>query len=267
MPKLKHTFKTDNLFKLLFTKNKHLLKILVARLLKIPVDSITQFDIESTEMTPDILGSKFCRLDILMMVDEQYVNLEIQVSDEGNFPERLLHYWARIYSNALSKGGDYKDLPRVIIIGIIDFNLFNDSTEFHSEYQLLETTRKTSLTDKQVIHFFELPKLPEKIDRDDLLQMWLALFKANTEEELQMIDEYGVDEINEVVTAYRKLSQSREFREMERIRDKIAMNEASALGNARRERDEHWQGVVAEKDASIAEKDAEIAELKARLKE
>jgi len=32
-----------------------------------------------------------------------------------------------------------------------------------------------------------LPKLPEVVDADDELKLWLALFKAETEEELQKI--------------------------------------------------------------------------------
>jgi len=43
MKKLKTTFKTDILFKMLFVKNPDLLQRLVAHLLKIPYDDITEF--------------------------------------------------------------------------------------------------------------------------------------------------------------------------------------------------------------------------------
>ena len=43
-----------------------------------------------------------------------------------------------------------------------------------------------------------------------------------------------MNDVNEVVTAYRKLSESREFREMERQRDKAERDEASRLYNAER---------------------------------
>jgi len=56
-----------------------------------------------------------------------------------------------------------------------------------------------------------------------------------------------------------------EFKELERLRSRARHNEASALGNARREERKIWQGVVAEKDAELASKDAEIAALKAQL--
>ena len=262
MPKLKHTFKTDILFKLLFTKYPHLLKRLVSQLLRIPFEEITQFEIRNTEMTPEIIGRKFCRLDIHMEVDGQQVNLEVQVDDEGDFLERALFYWARIYSNALPVGEKYIELPRAIVISIVDFSLFNECTEFHSEFRLMEVTRKTPYIDKQVLHFFELPKLPEKINKDDLLLLWLALFKADTVEDLKMIEELGVTELSEAITAYNNVTSSSEFQEMERIR---LSNEASALYNAEkrgeaRERTK-WESVVAEKDTQIDNLQKQLAEM------
>ena len=157
--KLEYTFKSDVLFKMLFIKYPHLLKRLVAVLLTIPLESIAQFDITNTEMPPEEIGKKFCRLDINMLVDGKKVNLEIQVEDEGNYPERTLYHFARIYSSALPAGNDYSLLPRTIIISIIDFKLF-DCSEVHSEYQVLEVNRYIPLTDKLNFHFFELPKMP-----------------------------------------------------------------------------------------------------------
>jgi len=258
MKELRPTFKTDTLFKLLFTKNQHLLKKLVAHLLKIPVDDISQFDVRNTENTPDIYGKKLCRLDILMILNGEYVNLEVQVKDEGDFPERTLFYWARIYSNSLSSGGTYIKLPKTIIISIVDFPLFDDTDDFHSEFQLLEVSRKTPLTDRQVLHFFELKKLPEEIDENNLLLIWLKLFNANTEEELQMIDDLGVSEISEAITAYRTVTSSEEYQELERIYVKAELDERQRTYNAIRR-------ATAEKDAEIAEKVKENDELRKQI--
>jgi len=49
-----------------------------------------------------------------------------------------------------------------------------------------------------------------------------------------MIEEQGVTEISEAVTAYRSVSKSRAFREMERLREKAENDEASRLHNAKR---------------------------------
>jgi len=231
--KLKYTFKTDTLFKMLFVKHPELLKRLVAELLRIPLDSINQFTIRNPEMPPESLGDKFCRLDINMTVDGQRVDLEIQVENEGDYPERSLFHWAREYSTALPAGGNYADLPRTIIISIIDFNLF-DCNEFHSEYQPLEITRHTPLSDKMALHFFELKKLPTDISTSDLLLLWLALFRAETEEELEKIGALEVPELSQAINAYYTITASSEFRERERLYAKARHDEAQALHNAQR---------------------------------
>jgi len=84
MTRLKYTLKTDTLFKMLFKKYQDLLKRLVAELLSIRYESIEQFNIVNPEISPEELGKKFCRFDINMVLNGQKVDLEVQVSDEGN---------------------------------------------------------------------------------------------------------------------------------------------------------------------------------------
>ena len=98
MTKLKYTMKNDVLFKMVFIQYPELLKRLIAQILCISLENITEFDITNTEMPPDAIGEKFCRLDINMKVNGQRVNLEVQVADEGDYTERSLFHWAREYS-------------------------------------------------------------------------------------------------------------------------------------------------------------------------
>jgi hypothetical protein len=90
--KLEYTFKSDVLVKMVFTKYQNLLKRLVAVLLTIPIDSITNFTVTNTDIPPEEVGKKFCRLDISMDVDGKKVNLELQNRDEGNYSERTMFY-------------------------------------------------------------------------------------------------------------------------------------------------------------------------------
>jgi len=267
--RLEYTFKNDTLFKMLFVKYPELLKRLVSELLEIQLENIGRFEITNPEMPPEQLGDKFCRLDINMTVNGQRVNLEIQVRDEGDFPERSLFHWAREYSTALAEGENYSTLPRAIIISIVAFKLFG-CAEFHSEYQALEVIRHTPLTDKMSLHYFELPKLPKSIDAENVMELWLALFNAETEEELAKLEVMEVPVMKQAIEAYRIVSVAPEFREMERMRSKARHDEAQALYHTRLETEkverEKWQGVIAEKDAVIAEKEVEIARLRAHLK-
>ncbi|MDE6889733.1 MAG: Rpn family recombination-promoting nuclease/putative transposase [Eubacterium sp.] len=233
MKKLQYTFKTDTLFKMLFVKYPELLKELVANLLGIPLRSIEKFIIKNPEMPPENLGDKFCRLDINMTVNEQQIDLEIQVSNEGDYPERVMYYWAREFSSALLTGQGYSELPRTLVISIIDFKLF-ECEEYHSFFQPLEVTRHTLLSNKMGFQFFELPKLPDDISGENMLLLWLSLFKAETVEELEKIKEMGVPAMSQAINAYYTITASSEFHEKERLRAKARHDEAQALHNAER---------------------------------
>ncbi|MDR2734263.1 MAG: PD-(D/E)XK nuclease family transposase, partial [Spirochaetota bacterium] len=161
------------------------------------------------------------------------------------------------------EGKKYEELPRAIVMSIVAFDLF-DCAEFYSEFQALEVTRHTLLTDKMRLCYFELRKLPKIIGVDDELKLWLSLFKAKTEEDLRRIKILGVPIMEQAIEAYRQTKAADEFRELERLRSRARHNEASALYHAaevaeKAER-EKWQAVVAEKDTALAEQATEIAE-------
>ena len=244
MTRLKHTFKDDALFKMIFVQNPDLLKRLVSELLAIRYESIEEFKITNPEMPSDFVGKKFCQLDIIMVVDGRRVDLEIQVRDEGDYPQRVLFNWARVYSSALPEGGDYIDLPQTVIISIINFKQFR-CKDFHSEFAPLEVTRHELLTDKLRLHFYELPKLPATVSADDGLRLWLTLFKAKTKEELAKIKALGVPVMTKAIEAYESVSVSPEFLEIERLRSKARHNEAAALRHARQEAQHKTSLVIA----------------------
>ena len=143
-------------------------------------------------------------------------------------------------------GQGYSTLPHTIVISIVDFKLFM-CEEYHSFFQLLEVTRHTLLSDKMGFHFYELPKLPADVSEDNMLLLWLSLFKAETEEELEKIKEMEVPVMSQAINAYYTITVSSEFREKERLRAKARHDEAQALYNARKERDiEIAQNMIAD---------------------
>jgi hypothetical protein len=156
----------------------------------------------------------------------------------------------------------------------LGFNQFANPDKFHHEFQCLEVTTHEPLTDKMVLQFYELKKLAPLSETDSGRDLWLKLFNAETEEELTKIEEMGVSFMSEAVMAYRHVAASPEFREMERVRSKARHDEAQAIFNAEKrgaergaetER-EHWQGVVANKDAENAELRTQLALLQAQVK-
>lgn len=110
-----------------------------------------------------------------------------------------------------------------------------DCEEYHSFFQPLEVTRHTLLSDKMGFHFFELPKLPDDVSQENMLLLWLSLFRADTEEELEKIKGMEVPVMSQAINAYYTITASSEFREKERLREKARHDEAQALYNARME--------------------------------
>ena len=269
--KLEYTFKSDVLFKMLFVKYPGLLKRLVAVLLSIPIESINEFQTINTEMPPEEIGKKFRRLDINMIVDGKRVNLEIQIEDKGDYPERSMFHWAKMFASALPSGNNYSLLPKAIVISILGFVQFG-CAEVHSEFAPMEISRHEILSDKQRYHFFELPKLPgvDSIDPGIEKDLWLALFNAETEEELEKLVTNGGEVMSQAVEAYRSITATEEYRYLEILRARTQHDEAQAIHSAEKRGEERgeerantkWQGVVAEKDAALANERTENEKLR-----
>ena len=247
---LQYRFTHDTLFKMLFVKRPLLLKRLVAAILNTPMEEITDFTITNPEMPPEAMGEKFSKLDIAMLAKQQQVNLEVQVEDEGDYPERSLYYWARAYSSSLIAGKAYITLPRTIGINILDYNMLA-CKEYHSVYLPLEKTRHDLLTDKMEMIYLELRKLPDEIDKTNDLEVILQLLKARTERDLKEVKDMNVPYIDEAIETYREVIASDEFKEIERIRHRARHDEASILYNLERKLEHKWQAVVDDKDAEI----------------
>lgn len=93
--------KLDVVFKTLFTGNIDLLKCFVAAVLEIPESSITDLNIEDPRVLPKEVEGKQSQLDLALSFDDKIVNVEIQLCNKGDFPERSLYYWANLFSGDL----------------------------------------------------------------------------------------------------------------------------------------------------------------------
>ena len=112
------------------------------------------------------------------------VIIEIQLSGNSRFPERILYYWASNYSKLLKKGEGYEDLTPVISINLLNFNLNKKDSNVHSCYMIYDTKNKRLLTDHLQIHIIELKKFKFKdksLTKD--LNYWLGFFTTKNMEE------------------------------------------------------------------------------------
>ncbi|WP_288680120.1 Rpn family recombination-promoting nuclease/putative transposase [uncultured Brachyspira sp.] len=111
------------------------------------------------------------------------VIIEVQLSGNSRFPERILYYWAANYSKLLKKGEEYEDLTPVISINLLNFNLNKVNKNVHSCYMIYDTKNKNLLTDHLQIHIIELKKF--KFKNNDLkkdLNYWLGFFTTKNME-------------------------------------------------------------------------------------
>ena len=112
------------------------------------------------------------------------VIIEVQLSGNSRFPERILYYWASNYSKLLKKGEEYEDLTPVISINLLNFNLSKKNDNVHSCYMIYDTKNARLLTDHLQIHIIELKKF--KFKDNDLkkdLNYWLGFFTTKDMEE------------------------------------------------------------------------------------
>src|SRR5689334_21825825 len=52
-------------------------------------------------------------------MDGKRFNIEIQITDEGDYDKRALYYWAKLYSEQLKTGDNYSKLSKAIGIHIL----------------------------------------------------------------------------------------------------------------------------------------------------
>ncbi|GHU05954.1 hypothetical protein FACS1894147_12630 [Spirochaetia bacterium] len=140
--------------------------------------------LEDTAQRPETLAGKAGILDSRgRLSNGNYCNVEVQRQNQWNIERRSLFYWAKEYSSSIVSGQNYRQLPDVIAVNLLDFNYFPLSN-FHTSYHLWEDTDKThKLTDAIEMHFIEMPKfrkLPEKDIRSNELHRWLSFLDVET---------------------------------------------------------------------------------------
>lgn len=212
--------KVDLAFKKIFTENENLLKDLLSATLDIDVADIDEMHLENPDMLPGQMENKFCRFDLKIKMKGRLIDVEMQLNNRGNFQNRALYYWSRLFSQALPARGQYSSLPETIVICFVDFDLFG-CTHYHSKFLIKEEQRNEVLTDKFAIHFFELKKLPEKINKDNKLELWLKLLGAETYEEL-----------DEALKYVKRLNADEKVQQWIEMLEEAWIEEASAIGHA-----------------------------------
>lgn len=228
------TPKSDVIFKILFGDPKH--PRLLLHLLNAVVETespITHVDIRKTELTPEFLGQRGVRLDILAKTSEGcLINVEIQKHDEHNMISRSLFHWSKLFSGQAVVSEKYEDLKRTVCINIMNFSLFADERYWHKDF-ITDSESNEKLTDLLEIHFLELPKV-RKLPTEGAIMFWMEFI--NNPESEKIKDLYKTEKVyEEAKEAYYRIIADPEVQELLRIRDKAEKDYQDALARKKTE--------------------------------
>ena len=186
---LKYNLTNDYMFRMVLQKNNETLTLLLSSVLDIPLENIVKAEIQNPIMPGDVVDNKEFQLDIVVLLnDNTFINLEMQVVDYNNWPERSLSYLCRKFDNVV-RGHDYIMVKPVYHIGFLDFTLFEDHPEFFAKYHISNEKGGYPYTDKFHLYVIELNHTELATEEDKRLNIdtWAKLFKATTWEEIKMI--------------------------------------------------------------------------------
>lgn len=258
--KIKYGLTNDYMFRAVFQENKKALEGLLYALLALPEGSIATIDIENPIELGKVINDKTCILDLkIMLNDKQLLNIEMQVTDYGNWPERSLTYLCRAFDH-LKGGEDYSMVRPTMHIGIIDFDLPGLSPEFYAEYMLLNTKNGEVYSDKfrlRVLNLNQINHVPE--DYKNSLYHWAKLFKATTWEEIKMLAEKN-DYMGETIVTMHQMTEDEKIAAECAARERYERDTLSIYRKGLREGRAETEAIIAKKDKSLAEKDKSLAE-------
>ncbi len=178
------TPKVDIAFKKIFgvEENKDLLISLVNSIVG-DEDQVSDLTLLNPYNPKNFQTDKLSILDIKAKGrDGKRFNIEIQITDEGDYDKRALYYWAKLYTEQLENAGEYSSLSKAIGIHILNFTSIGNTDKYHNCFQVIEKeTGEKFFTDLE-LHTIELKKfesgtkelnqLVSKIKSS--LDMWLA---------------------------------------------------------------------------------------------
>ena len=213
----------DYLFRALLQKNNNVLKALISSVLHYDAGSIESAEITNPIELGKALNDKTFILDVRVLLNStSVVNLEMQVVNYKDWPERSLAYLCRTF-DSIGKGDDYREMKPVIQISFLDFSLFEDEKDFCSTFMLANTVTGHVYTNKFAMTVVYLPHIDKATDDDKShhVHEWALMFKAKTWEDLKMLAEKNAD-IDDAITTTFQITQDELLRqEMERREEYI----------------------------------------------
>lgn len=171
------------MFRAVLQKNEKVLRGLICALLHLAPEDIASVEITNPIQLGKDIDAKECHLDIAVKLNNAtHLNLEMQVRNEGNCPERSLSYLCRSF-DSLIRGQDYLDIPAVMHFSFLDFTLFPDQPEFYANYQMLNVKSHRKYSDRFRLFVIDLTQIHLATEEDKAYQLdyWAEFNKKEAE--------------------------------------------------------------------------------------
>ena len=168
-------------------------------------------------------------VDVLAKINNnEYCNIEMQVSDDKDIIKRILYYWSKQYSKELQKGHPYIDLKRTINVLIANFKIdILKNLEFHTQWKIIEEKgRKTVLTDDLELHIIELPKMRKNkaTGKDKKLLEWLSFLNNPESKEVANYMKNN-ESMKKAKERLNTMSEDEKIRRLAELREKAILDE------------------------------------------
>ena len=262
-----YTFLNDYMFRVILQKHRNVLRSVVCACLKLKAEEVQDIVVQNPIELGEAIDDKTFILDINVLLNNNtIINLEMQVLDLKDWPERSLSYLARSYDN-VAKGDEYINVKPVYHIGFLNYTLFPKYPEFFAKYRMMNIKNHNVYTTKFNLYVVDLTKieLATQEDIDTGLVYWTQVFKAKTWEELRQMAERN-QELQEATEALYVYNQDEIVKQQCRARQDYYNHERGTqkrLEEARIALEE--SNAVIENQKEILEKDKELLKKSVRL--
>ena len=226
--------KNDVIFKTFFSRqgNEEFLIDFLNSLLNIEITNIKVKEEVNLEKLKD--DEKGGRLDLQAELNDGIiVNIEMQLRNQHNIEERNIIYGAKTISRHFLKGEEYGNAKQVIMINILDYELFGFDEYVSETVTVLEKHRDYKVNNILKTYFIELPKFRKSNPNMDVkLNQWLAFIDDKDWGMIKMAEEKN-ETLKKARIQMNYLTGDEEVRRLAELREKWESDWNSSISYAR----------------------------------
>lgn len=226
--------KNDFVFKKLFAQAPDLLAELI-NAVREDQPPVTVIEVLNPTIDPQELTGKCIVLDVLAQDgDGQRYNIEMQVRRYDAWSARSAYYLARMLTQQLDSGEDYRKIRPVIGIHLLNFNLFQQPEQRNQAVWCFEMRDRDQpgvlLGNELQLNLIELPKADSLGLVSSRLAAWVLFFEHWQEESTMANIAYTP--VQQALQRVRDLSADDETRRQAFVRERALHDEVTLLREA-----------------------------------